>query len=255
SSVTPSLSDVTVCYSRMSSPTAANGSISGRVVDVNGRSLAGAVVNLDGTQSRKTITDAKGEYRFDGVETNGFYTVAASLVNYSFSPGARSFNQISNATEAVFTGVQSDAGLNAIDTAEYFVRQHYVDFLGREPDESGFNFWSDEMLACGSDLECGELKRINVSAAYFLSIEFQATGGMVDGLYRASFGRAPRFAEFMSDTSTVAQGVVVGKGDWASRLSANKEAFIAAWTSRAEFRGEFDGLSNSAFVDALITHA
>ncbi|HEY6230914.1 MAG TPA: carboxypeptidase regulatory-like domain-containing protein [Pyrinomonadaceae bacterium] len=254
-SVTPSLADVTVCYSNMAAPTAANGTISGRVVDVNGRSLAGAVVNLEGTQSRKTITNANGEYRFEGVETNGFYSVAPSLVNYSFSPRERSFSQIGNATEAVFTGAASDTSLNAIDTAEYFVRQHYVDFLGREPDESGFNFWSDEMLACGSDLQCRDVKRINVSAAYFLSIEFQETGGLVDGLYRATYGRAPRFAEFMPDTAMVAQGIVVGKGDWANQLAANKQAFIAAWISRPEFRAEFDGLSNTAYVDALVSHA
>ena len=111
------------------------------------------------------------------------------------------------------------------------------------------------MLACGGDLACRDVKRINVSAAYFLSIEFQETGGLVDGLYRATYGRAPRFAEFMPDTATVAQGIVVGQGDWASRLAANKEAFIAAWISRPEFRAQFDGMSNSAFVDALISHA
>src|SRR6185312_1674515 len=31
--------------------------------------------------------------------------------------------------------------------------------------------------------------------------------------------------------------------------------FIAAWISRPEFRAEFDGKSNSAFVDALLSHA
>ena len=31
------------------------------------------------------------------------------------------------------------------------MRQNYLDFLGREPDESGFNFWSDQMLECGTD--------------------------------------------------------------------------------------------------------
>jgi hypothetical protein len=255
SSLTPALADVTVCYSNMSSPTAANGTVSGRVVDVNGRSLAGAVVNLEGTQNRKTITNAQGEYRFDGVETNGFYTVVPSLANYSFSPGERSFSQLGNATEAVFTGAALETNLNAIDTAEYFVRQHYVDFLGREPDESGFNFWSDQMLTCGGDLACRDVKRINVSAAYFLSIEFQQTGGLVDGLYRATYGRAPRFAEFMPDTATVAQGIVVGQGDWANRLAANKDAFLAAWISRPEFRAQFDGMSNTAFIDALINHA
>jgi hypothetical protein len=145
---------------------------------------------------------------------------------------------------------------NAIDTADYFVRQHYLDFLGREPDESGFNFWSDQITSCGADAGCVERRTINVSAAYFLSIEFQQTGGLVDGLYRASYGRAPRYAEFMPDTAVVAQDVVVGaSGNWQQQLAANKQAFVEAWVQRAEFRAAYDGLTNAAFVDALIAHA
>ena len=134
------------------------------------------------------------------------------------------------------------------------MRQNYLDFLGREPDESGFNFWSDQILSCGSDGGCRERRTINVSAAYFLSIEFQQTGGLVDGLYRASYGRAPRYAEFMPDTGVVAQGVVVGRANWAQLLEANKQAFVAAWVDRADFRAAYDGLANNAFVDALMSH-
>ena len=110
------------------------------------------------------------------------------------------------------------------------------------------------MLDCGNDTSCRELKRINVSAAYFLSIEFQQTGGLVDGLYRASYGRRPLFAEFMPDTRTVAQNVIVGIGDWSGQLAANKEAFINAWVERPAFRAVYDGLANDAFVDMLISH-
>ena len=60
----------------------------------NGDPVEGAVVRLDGTQNRKFITDANGFYRFDNVETNGFYTVTPSRANYSFSPAVRSFSQI-----------------------------------------------------------------------------------------------------------------------------------------------------------------
>jgi hypothetical protein len=235
-------------------PTAANGVVSGRVTDPNGIPIAGAVVNLSGTQNRKLITDANGNYRFDGVETSGFYTVRPSRVNYSFSPAERSFSQIGNSTEAAFTGAPAGGFGNPLDTAEYFVRQHYLDFLGREPDESGFNFWSDQMLECGLDAGCVERRRINVSAAYFLSIEFQETGGLVDGLFRVSYGVRPPFAEFMPDARAVAGGVVVGQGDWAQLLAANKQAFVSAWVERAAFRAAYDGLSNDAFVDRLLGH-
>jgi len=177
-------------------------------------------------------------------------------VNYHFGPESRSFSLLANMTDAVFTATRDAVTSgNAIDTADYFVRQHYLDFLGREPDESGFNFWSDQITSCGRDASCFERRRINVSAAYFLSIEFQQTGGLVDALYRASYGRAPRYAEFMPDTATVARDVIVGRAGWAQQLEANKQAFIAAWMERADFHAAYDGLANGAFVDSLISHA
>ena len=52
----------------------------------------------------------------------------------------------------------------------------------------------------------------------------------------------------------VAQNVVVGDGDWAGRLAANKQAFIDAWMQRSAFRAAYDGLANSTYVDTLISH-
>ncbi|MCA1602275.1 MAG: carboxypeptidase regulatory-like domain-containing protein, partial [Acidobacteria bacterium] len=170
-------------------PTASGGVVTGRIVDDSGSPVEGAVVRLNGAQNRKFITDANGFYRFENVETNGFYTVTPSRANYTFSPQVQSFTQLGESTEASFGATLSSSGLvNPLDTPEFYVRQHYLDFLGREPDEAGFNFWSDQILSCGGDNECVERRRENVSAAYFLSIEFQQTGGLVDGLNRASFG-------------------------------------------------------------------
>ena len=241
---------------QVGNPTAAPATISGTVAMPDGSPLAGVTVYLSGARSTRTITDSQGSYRFATVDTNNFYTVTPSLVNYHFSPAARSFSLLGNTSDAVFTATRDAVSSgNAIDTADYFVRQHYLDFLGREPDESGFNFWSDQISSCGSDTGCIERRTINVSAAYFLSIEFQQTGGLVDGLYRASYGRAPRYAEFMPDTAVVARNVVVGRANWAQLLEANKQAFVAAWVQRADFRAAYDGLANNAFVDSLISHA
>ena len=239
----------------VTAPTAAPATISGRVVKADGTPLAGVTTRLGGARSATTITDAGGNYRFDSVDTDNFYTVTPSLTNYHFSPEERSFSLLANKTDAVFTATR-DAVIagNAIDSPEYFVRQHYLDFLVREPDESGFNYWSNQMLECGSDARCFELRRINVSAAYFLSIEFQQTGGLVDGLYRASFGRAPLYAEFMPDTAAVAQSVIVGRGDWPQQLAANKQTLIKAWVERSGFKSIYGSLSNAAYVDRLIAN-
>ena len=93
-----------------------------------------------------------------------------------------------------------------------------------------------------------------MSAAYFLSVEFQRTGGLVDRLYRASYGRSPLYAEFMPDRATIARGVVVGRSGWQGLLSANEESFVDSWVERAAFHAAFDNLSNDDYVDALISN-
>jgi subtilisin family serine protease len=238
-----------------SAPTAATANISGQVTTSGGQTLAGVTIQMSGGALRKTITDSNGNYLFENVATDKFYTLKPSRLNYRFSPEDRSFPLFANTTDEAFTAT-ADAipSGNVIDTADYFVRQHYLDFLGREPDESGFTFWSDQILSCGSDVACAERRTINVSAAYFLSIEFQQTGGLVDGLYRASYGRPPTYGEFIPDAAIVGHDVVVGRADWAQTLEANKQAFIAAWVERPAFRAAYDGLGYTAFVDTLIAH-
>jgi len=251
--VTQSLSPFALASS--AGPTAAPGLISGTITNNDGASLGGVVINLSGSQSRRTITDANGNYSFDNVEAGGFYTVTPSRPNYHFAPDNRVFSLLGNMTDAGFTATPNAVSVgNVIDTPEYFVRQHYLDFLGREPDEAGFNFWSDQMLECGADATCLERRRVNVSAAYFLSIEFQETGGLVDALYRASYGRRPLYAEFLPDSEAVARDVVVGRNGWQQQLETNKQAFVDAWVLRAAFIGAYDNLSNGRYVDQLIAH-
>ena len=48
--------------------------------------------------------------------------------------------------------------------------------------------------------------------------------------------------------------VVVGDGDWAQRLAANKQAFVDAWVQRAAFQSAYGGLTNEGYVDTLISH-
>lgn len=235
-------------------PTASGGTVTGRIVDDNGAPVEGAVVRLSGAQNRKFITDANGVYRFDNVETGGFYNVTPSRVNYNFSPAVISFSQLGETTEAAFGATATGGSTNPLDTPEYFVRQNYLDFLGREPDESGFNFWSDQILACGGDTECVDRKRTHVSAAYFLSIEFQQTGGLVDSLYRASFGRRPSYGEFQPGAAAVAPLLVVGADGWATVLENGKAAFVDAFVQRAAFQNAYGSLSSGAYVDALIAN-
>jgi hypothetical protein len=144
---------------------------------------------------------------------------------------------------------------NPIDDTRFFVRQHYVDFLGREPDQSGWDFWSNEINQCGSDAACRDYRRIQVSKAFFLSIEFQNTGYYVHRFYRASFARMPTLAEFGTDKAIVSQGVIVGTPGWDSTLNFNKVAFANTFAARSNFTSVYNGLSNQQFVDQLFANA
>ncbi len=141
---------------------------------------------------------------------------------------------------------------NPIDVASYVVRQHYIDFLDREPDQAGHAYWTNEFAACGNNVQCFEAKRVHVSAAFFLSMEFQQTGYFVHRLYKSSYRRVPTMVEFMPDTGVIGDGVIVGTDGWEARLAANKALFLQNWVQRAGFISRYASLSNRQYVDALV---
>lgn len=131
----------------------------------------------------------------------------------------------------------------------FFVRQHYHDFLNREPDDAGLNFWANEIDSCGTP-ECRELKKINVSAAFFLSIEFQETGYLAYRFHNAAYGETTspnvagtvpivRLQDFLPDTQQIGQGVQVGIGNWQQQLEDNKVAYAIDFVQRQRFLTAF----------------
>jgi uncharacterized delta-60 repeat protein len=243
--------------------TAQPSDVAGRILDTNGNPVEGVAIRMSGTQNRLTITDSQGNYRFDNVVINGSYTVTPSRANFTFTPGLRSFVHPGPHTDAPFNATFTAAGLNPLDTTEYFVRQHYIDFLSREPDESGFNFWVNNIENCGADANCREVKRINVSASFFLSIEFQQTGYLVYRTYKAAYGSISdavpvpvRFSDFLHDTQQIGQGVVVGQTGWEATLENNKRVFMEAFVRLSRFLKAFPaGTSAADYVDKLNTNS
>jgi uncharacterized delta-60 repeat protein len=146
------------------------------------------------------------------------------------------------------------AGPNPIDDSTFFVRQHYRDFLNRDPDAPGLAFWVNEIESCGTNTQCREVKRINVSAAFFLSIEFKETGYLDYRLHKAAFNTGERldYTTFLGDTQELARGVVVGATGWEAALEANKQAFIDLFVQRPEFVVAYpQTLTPAQFVDTL----
>lgn len=61
---------------------------------------------------------------------------------------------------------------NPIDGSQYFVQKLYADFLGRDPDQDGLNYWRYNITQCAFDMNCVGLKRVDVARAFFYSGDF-----------------------------------------------------------------------------------
>src|SRR5205085_3715314 len=146
----------------------------------------------------------------------------------------------------------SPANSGAIDNTDFFVRQQYKDFLNRDPDEAGWRFWNITLYTCGAPgpgTACYQSRRADVSAAFFLSTEFQQTGYLVYRTYKAAYGNLPgalvpnKFNEFLPDTQEIGRGVIVNEGNWQQQLEANKQAFFSEFVQRG--KNLFDGVTIS----------
>jgi len=207
-------------------------------------------------ETEKTITVLVGDDSFvEGTETAVIRLSGVSGTGVVL--GARTV-----ATLEITDDAQESSG-NPNDNTNRFVRQHYQDFLNREPDASGLAFWTNEIEQCGADQQCREVKRINVSAAFFLSIEFQQTGFLVYRLDKVAFGNISvakpvplTLTEFLSDTQSIGQGLVVGAVGWEQKLEENKRAFVDAFVLRSRFTTRYPTATTpESYVDSLNANA
>jgi cytochrome c peroxidase len=195
---------------------------------------------------------------------------SAALVGQTFygrwyvsDPGAQAGVSVTPAFKMTVFGEATTPGVsNQIDGTPFFVAQQYRDFLSREPDASGLAFWEGNLDECGTNPACVEAKRVNVSAAFFLSIEFQETGFYLLRAQRAAFGRksadASRlsFASFLPDARALGANVVVGQEDWQGQLNANKQAYAEGVVAGADFVARFPvSQTGQEFVEALYASA
>jgi hypothetical protein len=218
-------------------------------------SAAHGTLHFAAGETSKTFT----VFVTDDVFAEGDETVTLSLLN----PKGGAALGTSASTLTITDNDASPAASNPADGAPFYVRQHYVDFLGRAPDAPGLQFWTNEIDGCGADAACLEVKRVNVSAAFFLSIEFQETGFFALRVRRAAFGtrsaspaaRVP-LAVFLRDMRGLGEGVVVGQADWAQLVERNKLAYLSRVVGRPEFAARFpESLTPAEFVDALFLSA
>jgi hypothetical protein len=129
-----------------------------------------------------------------------------------------------------------------IDDAGFFVRQQYLDFLGREPDAGGLAFWTGQIARCGDDGACVQRARTDVSLAFWYSAEFvQAHPGL-----RNPAGVTPDFvnSEFvrLSYVTYLRRAPDPGGfGFWLGQLDRGNDypALVTAFLQSGEYRGRF----------------
>jgi len=207
-------------------------------------------------------------------------TAFAALTVWGQAPTLRIVTEIPNLPSELYYGNIKVKPLRlrpgtltpiTINDADFFVNQQYTDFLSRFPDQSGFDFWTAQITSCGANQTCIDGQRDNTSGAFFLSIEFQETGYLVERMYKVAYGDVNgtstfggnhqlsvpivRRSEFLPDSLQISNGVVIGQPGADQLLEANKVAFTNAFVARARFTTVYGALSNAAFVDALNTNS
>lgn len=196
-------------------------------------------------------------------------------------PGAGSVEQaiLNNASpivsgSMVYTGcefLQPYAENPLLDTRR-FVKQQYLDFLGRQPDAGGWEFWIGQVNGdanCAND-RWGCYGRVNTSRAFFEAIENKETTFFAYRMHRLTFSSFPkpedpsgfstrtnpRMERLFADGRKIGRGVVVGAPGWDTLLSSNQHAFCDAWVQTSEFLNLYPpGMSNTQMVQTWYANA
>ncbi|MEO8435610.1 MAG: Calx-beta domain-containing protein, partial [Pyrinomonadaceae bacterium] len=194
-----------------------------------------------------------------------------TVVDHSISPTAQQVSDLKgglnylNVHSNNFTAGEIRGQLlwNPLNEAQYFVRQHYYDFLGRLPDQGGMDYWTNELAFCGTNVQCLRERTVGVSNAFFYEDEYQQTASYVFLLYRAAFGnnqpfpnadpanptegqKIPRYLSFVRDRAQVVGG---------SGLAASQLALANSFVQRPEFTAKYPSslATGAQFVDAVLT--
>ena len=219
--------------------------------------------NLGAAYGRCDFATLVGTVTFAPGETTKVIDVP--ILDDSYAEGNESFSvTFRNANGAVLvTPATATVTINDNETANgsnpvlqgnsqgitFFVRQHYLDFLGREPEPT--EPWSEILSRCADQFNfdpanpSAACDRITVSGGFFGSPEFKDKGVYVIDFYRASFNRLPLYSEFVSDLASLV-------GTTAPEVFAKRASFANSFTQRGEFMSIYGSLTNSSYVSALM---
>ncbi len=229
---------------------------------------ADTVNNLGGAYARCDFATAVGTLSFAAGE--GSKTITVPIIDDAIFEGPETFQvkltnavgaTLGSAVTATVTIIDNDTvnGPNPIlqgDNAgiAFFVRQHYLDFLAREP-EAG-EPWSAILRPPPAPPGCANqfnvdpanpsagCDRLFVSGQFFGSPEFKFKGGYVIIFYRVAFNRLPAYAEFANDLASVS-------GATAAEVFAKRAVFANNFVLRPEFAARA-AMTTTDYVNALM---
>ena len=208
--------------------------------------LKAAADDPDGTISKVEFFEGNNKL---GEDTSYPYSITWSYVlagSYLLSAKVIDNEGATASSKSIIFTVDASTS-NPIDQTDFFVYQHYRDFLNREPEEPFFSDWQNILNNC--PVGSTACDRVEVSSAFFRSPEFRERGYFTYRFYAVSLGRKPDFAEFMPDMARVSGFLTEAEKEQA------KQAFVAEFMTRPQFANIYDGLSNNDYVQRLFDTA
>ncbi len=142
------------------------------------------------------------------------------------------------------------AQINPLEDASFFVRQQYIDFLNRAPDENGFNAWVSLLSRCaenGYGTTHPECDRVQISSGFYRSQEFLGRGYFIYRAYEAALGRLPHYNEFLPELGRI------GRAQTEAELELEKSAYLNDVVQRAEFNEHYTGLTDAAHAESFVS--
>jgi protocatechuate 3,4-dioxygenase beta subunit len=230
-----------------------------------GNTLASS--RCDFTSSFGRLTWAAGDgtdKTFKVMTTQDYYVEGPETLTLTLSnlTGGAGFSGASTELLTINDDAVEPPG-NPVDDSNAFVEQLYRDFLNRPSDASGKAFWVNNIDHCIDPAQrppgltaaqCIETSRIVTAGAFFLSIEFQTTGGAAYLTNKVSSGITPNFVRFERDAQQIGQGYAFGAPGAETLLEANKVAYFNDYVTRPEFAATYGGVSNQEYVNTLISN-
>jgi hypothetical protein len=158
--------------------------------------------------------------------------------------------ELATPATATITINDNDVGpaANPIDNDAFWIRQMYIDILGREPEPGAVNAWLAILNNCTPATNCD---RTAVALGFLKSVEFQGRGFFAYRFYAASLGRPALYSEFVPDHARFSGFLTPAE------LELNKQDYVNEFMNRAEFKSIYDPTigNNTLYVDTLLQRA